>query len=196
MRDIVSNHQLHDCFLNRLFRRRSKKTSKLRVTGLCVGNSPGTGEFPTQMASYAENVSIWWRHHCSCLNDTSPYKYQLGQGEPGGKILKRIDQHYLTHWDRIKLGAIMETILYSVFFLKYCSFYILHWNLFLAIRLKVNVHSLSEGSCTEHEGTQHDIWKQITDLFTFSFYTRLECLFDKYIVIDNYLHSSISDWLH
>ena len=22
-----------------------------------------TGEFPTQMASYAENVSIWWRHH-------------------------------------------------------------------------------------------------------------------------------------
>ena len=25
--------------------------------------SPGTGEFPAQMASYAENVSIWWRHH-------------------------------------------------------------------------------------------------------------------------------------
>ena len=40
-----------------------KKSSKLRVTGLCVGNSPGTGEFPAQMASYAENVSIWWRHH-------------------------------------------------------------------------------------------------------------------------------------
>ena len=40
-----------------------KKTSKLRVTGLCVGNSPGTGEFPAQMASNAENVSIWWRHH-------------------------------------------------------------------------------------------------------------------------------------
>ena len=45
-------------FLNRLFRRRSKKTSKLRVTGLCVGNSPGTGKFPAQMTSYAENVSI------------------------------------------------------------------------------------------------------------------------------------------
>ena len=27
---------------------RSKKTSKLRVTGLCVGNSPGTGEFPAK----------------------------------------------------------------------------------------------------------------------------------------------------
>ena len=43
----------------------SKKTSKLRVTGLCVGNSPVTGEFPAQMASNAENVSIWWRHHVS-----------------------------------------------------------------------------------------------------------------------------------
>ena len=61
----VSNHQPHGCLLNRLFRRKSKKTSKLRVTGLCAGNSPGTGEFPAQMASYAENVSIWWRHHGS-----------------------------------------------------------------------------------------------------------------------------------
>ena len=61
--DSVSNHQPHDCLLNPLLRRRSKKTSKLRVTGLCAGNSPGTGEFPAQMASNAENVSIWWRHH-------------------------------------------------------------------------------------------------------------------------------------
>ena len=62
-RDSVSNLQPHDCLLNRLFRRRSTKTSKLRVTGLCAGNSPATGEFPTQMASNAVNVSIWWRHH-------------------------------------------------------------------------------------------------------------------------------------
>ena len=39
------------------------KTAKLCVTGLCEGNSPGTGEFRVQMASNAENVSIWWRHH-------------------------------------------------------------------------------------------------------------------------------------
>ena len=62
-RDGVSNHRPHDCLLNRLFRRRSKKTCKLRVTGLCEGNSPVTGEFPAQRASDAENVSIWWRHH-------------------------------------------------------------------------------------------------------------------------------------
>ena len=59
-RDSVSNYQPHDCLLNRLFRRRSKKSSKLRFTGLCVENSPGTGEFPAQMASNAENVSIWY----------------------------------------------------------------------------------------------------------------------------------------
>ena len=62
-RDSVSNHQPRDCLLNRLFRLRSKKTPKPRVTGFCAGNSPRTGEFPAQMASYAENVSIWWRHH-------------------------------------------------------------------------------------------------------------------------------------
>ena len=62
-RDGVSNHQPHDCLLNRLFGHRSQKTSKLRVTGLCDGNSSVTGEFPTQRASNAENVSIWWRHH-------------------------------------------------------------------------------------------------------------------------------------
>ena len=61
--DSVSNHQPHHCLLNRFFGRRSKKTSQLCVTGLCAGNSPGTGEFPAQKAGNAENVSIWWRHH-------------------------------------------------------------------------------------------------------------------------------------
>ena len=65
--DSVSNHQRNDSLLNRLFRRRSKQTSKLRVTGLCAGNSPVPGEFPAQMASIAENVSIWWRHHDNLL---------------------------------------------------------------------------------------------------------------------------------
>ena len=49
-RNGVSNHQPHDCLLNNLFRGRSTKTSKLRVTGLCSGNSPVTGEFPAQKA--------------------------------------------------------------------------------------------------------------------------------------------------
>ena len=70
----VSNHQSHECLLSRLIRRRSMKTSKLGVTGLCARNSPETGEFPTQRASNAENVSIddviMTRHH-----ETSPAMY-------------------------------------------------------------------------------------------------------------------------
>ena len=53
-RDCVSNHQPHDCLLNRIFRRRSKKSSKFHVTDLSVGN---------QWASNVENVSIWRCHH-------------------------------------------------------------------------------------------------------------------------------------
>ena len=56
----VSNHRRHNGLLNRLFRRRSKKTSQLRITGLCGRNL--TGEFPSQRASNAENVSMWWHH--------------------------------------------------------------------------------------------------------------------------------------
>ena len=56
--DDVSNHQPRDCLQNRLFMRRSKRTSKLCVTGLCAENSPVTGEFPAQKASNAENVSF------------------------------------------------------------------------------------------------------------------------------------------
>ena len=51
--DGVSNHQPHGCLLNRLFWRRSEKTSNL----------------PAQRASYAENVFIWWRHHESCQRE-------------------------------------------------------------------------------------------------------------------------------
>ena len=65
-RDGVSNHRRLNCLLSHLFRRRSKKTSKLRVTGLCEWNSPVTGEFPAQRANNMETVSIWWRHH-ECL---------------------------------------------------------------------------------------------------------------------------------
>ena len=61
--DRVSIHRHLHCLLNCWFRRRSKKTSMLRVTGLCAANSPVTGEFPAQRVSYAKNVSIWWRHH-------------------------------------------------------------------------------------------------------------------------------------
>ena len=59
----VSNHRHLDCLLNPLFRHTSKKTSKLRVAGLCDGKPPVTSGFPSHRARNAENASIWWRHH-------------------------------------------------------------------------------------------------------------------------------------
>ena len=52
-------------FAERLFRRRSKKTTKLRVIGLCEGNPSVGGGFPSQRANNAKNDSIWWRHSTS-----------------------------------------------------------------------------------------------------------------------------------
>ena len=56
--DGVSNHQPHHCLLNLLFRVQIKENSKAPCHWPL-----GTGKFPAQMASNAENVSIWWRHH-------------------------------------------------------------------------------------------------------------------------------------
>ena len=61
--DCVSNQQRHDCLLNCIFSRSSKKTSKLHVTGLWAGISLVNSEFPAHMATNMENVSILWRHN-------------------------------------------------------------------------------------------------------------------------------------
>ena len=44
----VSNRRHLDCLFNCLFRRGSKKLSKLRVAGLCEANSRVTGEIPVK----------------------------------------------------------------------------------------------------------------------------------------------------
>ena len=95
-RDGVSNHQPHQCLLNRLFGRRSQKASELRVTGLCAENSPETGELPAQMVSSAENVSIWWRHREILSSSKDPdvvperqhfcSKYEYEEGMPSRAV--------------------------------------------------------------------------------------------------------------
>ena len=93
--DGVSNHLPYDCLLDRLFGRRSQKTSKLRVTGLRVGNSPWTGEIPARMASNVENVSIWWRHH-----DTAHHLIvnKLRQRQNGHYFADDIFKYYFLEW--------------------------------------------------------------------------------------------------
>ena len=57
--DGVSNHQPHDFLLNRLFRRRWEKTSKLCVTGFCEGNSPVTkGQVRWIVFSFHDNIKL------------------------------------------------------------------------------------------------------------------------------------------
>ena len=58
--DGVSNHQPHQCLLSRLFGCRSKKTSKLCVTGLCVYrgpvNSPHKGPVTRKMFPFDDVI--------------------------------------------------------------------------------------------------------------------------------------------
>ena len=62
---VMASQITGDRLLNRLFRRRPKKKSKLCVSGLCEGKSPVSGEFPLQRANNAEMVSIFMR--CVCI---------------------------------------------------------------------------------------------------------------------------------
>ena len=103
-RDRVSNHQPRPCLLNSLFRRISNKTSKLLVTSLCGGNSPVTSEFPAQMASNAENISIWWRHyafggHCWCplilLHPTHP---KVGYPQVKSAVRRSPNEFFAVIW--------------------------------------------------------------------------------------------------
>ena len=72
--DSVSNHQPHHYLLNHLFGRRSKLTSKLRVTGLCVGNSPSPGpvnsphKWPVTRKMFSFDDVIMYRLNYGCAN--------------------------------------------------------------------------------------------------------------------------------
>ena len=104
--------------LNRLFRHTLTKTLKLRVTGLCVGNSPVTGEFPAYRASNAETVFIWWLHHCN-LHDynelrTVNQNFRLTERKWNESNLRWFirfpDQYYHPAWH----GYIIFSILFQM----------------------------------------------------------------------------------
>ena len=99
--DGVSNHRRIYWLFNRLFRHISKKTSKFRVTGLCEGNSPVTGEFPAQRASNAENVSIWWRHQSSWLRGIYPSLQLSTILQPLGAV-RRFGNHWFPYRWRVR----------------------------------------------------------------------------------------------
>ena len=97
--DGVSNHQPHGCLLNRLFKCRSKKTPKLRVTGICVRNSPGPVNSRTkgQLRGQCFHLmtSSWLRFYTTTMSCSSlPFLLQETQQcsmapsprrQPGGR---------------------------------------------------------------------------------------------------------------
>ena len=75
-RDGVSNHQPHDYLLHRLFKAQIKENIKA-PRHWPLWNSPVGGEFPAQMASNAEYVSIWWRHHSKSASMPPQYAHSF-----------------------------------------------------------------------------------------------------------------------
>ena len=101
----VSNHQPRHYLLNRLFRHRSMETSKLCVTSLWAGNSPGTGEFPAQMDSYAEIFPLddvimslhalhqWYRFDYTCIKCSYLPRYRDVYDNEGMAVLSIVHLH-------------------------------------------------------------------------------------------------------
>ena len=85
---------------------------------LC-GEFTGTGEFPAQRASYAENGCIWWRHHEMMsqwlsqemtlihvgLTFTVLIEFWRASSPTGWKIYRQVDEHWYTNLFTLDLIA-------------------------------------------------------------------------------------------
>ena len=113
-RDGVSNHQRPDCLRNGLFRHWSKETAKLRGTGLCEGNSPGTGEFPAQKASNAkmspfDDVIMKLTNNCACfLHNHVDYQWMRYTFHAYDLMLEALKLILLRH-DRFNIGTCISS---------------------------------------------------------------------------------------
>ena len=137
----------HIVTLNRLFKilfkLTGKKTSK--IPGVCEGNPPVAGEFPTQSASSAESVFRVWRRH-----GIQRIESQLDgpQHIPSMKSCCYYTLAAVCQWNETATitilgaeqnGCNLHTISNAYFTMKICEFRIkYHWNTFLVVRLTVN----------------------------------------------------------
>ena len=125
----VSNHRRLEYLLERLFGRIWKRTSKLRVIGLCEGNPPVTGGSTSQRASNAKEVSIWWRHHISLkwchfrfsvvvyfqVGTTQPHNSHCGTDRSRKAKLRRVqDPDYMCTSPTMGMGPNLEWLLICV----------------------------------------------------------------------------------
>ena len=120
-----------------------KKTSKLHVTGLCAGNSPETSEFPTQMASNAENVSIWWLHHASDKSHwwiTSNHLYNLVSLDSLW-IRHPTNMQQSSHWGFI-CDALEAEIKWTLFYRHHFQMHFSTANVWIPFKMPLNSVSM------------------------------------------------------
>ena len=100
----------------RLFRRRSKKALKLRVTDLCEGNPSVTDGFPSQRDSNAEKVSIWWRHHVdtSSVNGLVPSDNKPLLHIPWICYERSFSEFYLFIWNQLVFNQRLQLFVQSL----------------------------------------------------------------------------------
>ena len=129
----VFNYQSHGCLLNRLFRRRSKKTSKLRVTGHCAGNSPGPVTSPHKGSVTRKMVPF---------DDVVMCKTDLFSSVTHLSRSRYIKSLFLTHWGLGKMAAIFQTTFSNAFsWMEVFKFRLtFHWSLFPRVHLTWFLH--------------------------------------------------------
>ena len=100
----VSNHRRLGGLLSRLFRRRSKKASKLRVTDVCEGNPPVTGGFPSQRASDAE-MFPFDDVIMDCLSSQYITQWQRNHSTITVSLLNILRHHFAIHYAPVPLAG-------------------------------------------------------------------------------------------
>ena len=110
-----------------------RKHQSFRVTDLCVGNSPVTGEFPAQMASNAENVSIWWRNHIMPTHALHLW-YVICYARLRARVSTWScgNKHKHSYWGQNKMAATLQTMNFFVFWHRF------HWS--VSPRVQFTVH--------------------------------------------------------
>ena len=127
MRGSVSNHQPHDCLLNRLFRRRSKKTSKLRVI---------------------INTSLLWKTNnrkWSPYFSGSRWLFWITSCDLWGSVISSPECISCVHFNTLRPrqhGRHFQTKFWNgSFWMKICEFrFQFHWNLILEVQLTIFQH--------------------------------------------------------
>ena len=134
-RDGVSNHRRLDCLLDRLFRRRSKKTSKLHVTGLCGGihwwpiNSPHKRPVTRKTFPFDDVVMVL---KCSPRNRTVMWQGRHQDISsyviyPAPSVLCSVSVTYVTkqYWHTRHIVYALVIDIYGWCWYKFCIFHMM-----------------------------------------------------------------------